>query len=402
MRKKFNLFLIFSLIFTTLLVLPFEVNAASQDSKDGLEISITTDKNEYLKNEDIQISIIIKNNNTHRVDGISLETLLPDGLSLKEGQLNTTDISIEGEQTYRSQLLAIMSDEFADNNNTDDSTTSDDSTSPNVGDNNTDSAKPESTTGSTDTGDSANIILWIALLVVSIITFISFYIIKRKGIKTLSLFLLLFVILSTYSGTEVLAAEDDISSISVEKSITVNNINMVITANVKYKISTDKPLTEAEEYYQNNSEEIISIDDVNENNVLSEKEVYMLMEERGFIQYPITYEYSLDGNYITEEIVAKDSNTKHPMYQTLYITNDGNVWSILVIGKTIVANPAFYNVESDNESQVLISETGTLTSYDDELNLFYTTVPKNSVIEHIQIDKINSETISKMTFEEVE
>ena len=157
-----------------------------------------------------------------------------------------------------------------------------------------------------------------------------------------------------------------------------------------------------EKYYQDNSEKIVSVDVVGANNVLTEEEVCLLMEERGFTQYPVTYEYNLEGNYIKEESVSKDSNAKHPMYQTLYLTSDGNVWSIFVIGKTIVANPAFYNAQLDEELQVLIAEDCTLTSYDDTSNLFYITVPKDSVIDLMEIEKINSETIEKITFKEVE
>ena len=59
-------------------------------------------------------------------------------------------------------------------------------------------------------------------------------------------------------------------------------------------------------------------------------------------------------------------------------------------------------MQSDEESQILIAESRTLTSYDDESNLFYITIPKDTVVKVIEIEKISAETIEKIALEEVE
>ena len=64
----------------------------------------------------------------------------------------------------------------------------------------------------------------------------------------------------------------------------------------------------------------------------------------------------------------------------------------------IIANPAYYNVTTDEEKQILIAEEGTLTSYDDESNQFYVTVPKSNIVELNKITKINAMTIDKIKF----
>lgn len=377
MRKIVSLFLTISLVICVLLVLPLNASAVSTETKDGLEVSIFTDKDEYSSDEEIKISIKIKNNNSFRIDDISLETLLPEELALKDGELKINDISIVNGETYIANVVAKLSGSSIPGNNFNED--------------------------NPDTGDITNIVLWIVLLATATIAMgvTIIHKVKHKKIKMFSLFLCLFMLFAVYPTVEVHAVGQNNNSMSVEKTINVNKANMVIEAIVKHNMDENKPITEAEKYYRDNSEKIVSIEAVGENNVLSEKEVYLLLEERGFNQHPITYEYDLDGNYVREANVSKNSNIKHPMYQTLYVTDDGNMWSIFVVGKTIVANPAFYNAESDGETQVLIAEAGILTSYDDESNQFYVTIPKISVVELMEVEKISVETIEKLTFEEV-
>ena len=95
MKRIASLLLTLSLVLCVLLTLTFSVNAASADSQDGLTITITTDKAEYSSDEDIQVSVNIKNNNSYKVENVSVETLLPEGLVLKNGNLVVTGIDVD-------------------------------------------------------------------------------------------------------------------------------------------------------------------------------------------------------------------------------------------------------------------------------------------------------------------
>jgi hypothetical protein len=53
------------------------------------------DKTEYAVKEDIQVSVSIKNNSLYKMEDISIETLLPEGLVLKNGSLIVEDIDLE-------------------------------------------------------------------------------------------------------------------------------------------------------------------------------------------------------------------------------------------------------------------------------------------------------------------
>ena len=86
---------------------------------------------------------------------------------------------------------------------------------------------------------------------------------------------------------------------------------------------------------------------------------------------------------------------------TYFVAEDGAVWSVFIVGKTIAANPASYNLESDLDAQVLVSETETLTSYTEMGNKFYETIPKESAVKLKVVDKITNQKLNDLTYEEV-
>ncbi|MGN0451334.1 MAG: hypothetical protein ACI4FN_04360, partial [Acutalibacteraceae bacterium] len=118
MKKIASLLLTLSLVFCVLLALPLNASAASTETQDGLEVTITTDKTEYTADEDIQVSVNIKNNNSYKVEDVSIETLLPEGLVLKTGNLSATDIDIEAGASYSAAVVAQLSEDLKDNEET--------------------------------------------------------------------------------------------------------------------------------------------------------------------------------------------------------------------------------------------------------------------------------------------
>jgi len=194
------------------------------------------------------------------------------------------------------------------------------------------------------------------------------------------------------------ADEEDLS-MSVTEEVTVDGKTYELALSAKYTMQTEDMQAVVEEYYSNNSEEIVAVEEVQEaENVFSEKEVIEFLAERGFTEYPVTYDFNMDGTYTDEAEASADSDEKHPMYQTYFVGEDGSVWSIFIVGRTITANPASYNLESDNDAQVLVSETETLTSYTEMGNKLYTTIPKDSAIILKIVDQITSQKLNEVTF----
>lgn len=153
-----------------------------------------------------------------------------------------------------------------------------------------------------------------------------------------------------------------------------------------------------EEYYKEKSEIVTSYDVKTSDKIKSEKQTVEDINGRGFDQYPISYEYSIDGEYIKEQ-EALNKKEKHPVYRTYYTSTSGELWTIIVTNGSMVANPVSYNMQSNRGVQLIFAESEIITGYDSQNNMFYETVPKESeLIVHV-VDKIDAETLDSLTVE---
>lgn len=166
----------------------------------------------------------------------------------------------------------------------------------------------------------------------------------------------------------------------------------------EYKVNAP----DAESYYKNNSDIIMEIDVNDSNDVLTESEACTEVTERGFEEYPITTEYSMDGVYSDATNISDNSSNKHPIYQTYYVSNSGDLWTLFVINGSVVANPVSFNIQSELSVQVIISEKDTVTSYDSTTNKFFETIPDESVLLVITVDRIDAETLNSLTIGEID
>lgn len=165
---------------------------------------------------------------------------------------------------------------------------------------------------------------------------------------------------------------------------------------------TQPAIPEEENYYRENGEVVRIIDANTSEDVPTEEEVMTLLSERGFADFPVTFDYGMDGAYVGQEEIAGDAATKHPMYQTNFITENQELWTIFVINGSVVANPVSYNLESSREAQLLISESQEITSYNGKTNKYYVTIPKESAVIVRTVDKIDAETLNQLTCEEID
>lgn len=161
-------------------------------------------------------------------------------------------------------------------------------------------------------------------------------------------------------------------------------------------------MSDMEAYFQQRGE-IISITDAKTSDKIeTEKAVAANLSSRGFDQYPITYEYSLDGEYSRSAEASADSNEKHPTYETYYMTKAGSLWTIFEVNGQVTAYPASYNMESDQEAETMIAETTAIMSYDSGSNKFYETIPKPSAMIVKTVDRIDAETLEKLTNDKID
>ena len=103
--------------------------------------------------------------------------------------------------------------------------------------------------------------------------------------------------------------------------------------------NAELPVPDIREYYETNSE-IVSVIDVSDSkNVLSNSEVYSLLSDRGFEDYPISTFYNMNGEVIEGKEVDTALFEKYPVYELYYGSENDEVWVVSVINGTIVANP---------------------------------------------------------------
>ena len=405
MRKIQKLFIV---LFT--LVFCFGISTipafAASVSQDGLEVTLVTDKTAYDEDEQITATLVVLNTNEQPVSNVSLKHLVPDGYELADGVETTKSL----ESLRPGETVSIAVDYLSD-------------TDVNTGvaakeqiDNSSNSDESSNIFGiSPDTGSKVSIAIVIILLVAMCGSIIALILVKKKSAKKmLSLFLCITMIGTVTLGTFVPAeaAELQIKTISITESVTVANDNIMINALVKYSLEsveneeTTRPTqpenpSEADEYYWNNSEVLAVINAKESTNVVGEAEAITLLQERGFVDYPVTYEYSLDGEYLDEMEASNASMDKHPTYSTYYLSQDKELWSIFIIDGMITANPISFNLNSNLNTQLVLSEQAEVMSYDSATNQFYLTIPKESAIIVKSVDKIDAETLDKLTVEEI-
>lgn len=159
-----------------------------------------------------------------------------------------------------------------------------------------------------------------------------------------------------------------------------------------------KEPVDVEAYYRENSEIVAEYDVKISEKIQSEKQAVESISERGFEQYPVTYDYSIDGKYLdTNE--AKSENEQHPIYQTYYTSSNNELWTIISINGSVIANPVSYNMESERGVQFIVSESNVITGFDSSKNMFYETIPKESELIVYVVDKIDAETLDALTVE---
>lgn len=161
--------------------------------------------------------------------------------------------------------------------------------------------------------------------------------------------------------------------------------------------SAENSIIGADEYYSKNAE-VISVTKAKESDkVQSEQEVTEVLADRGFDTQNIVTDYTMDGDYLDETEIEDSSTEKHPLYKMLYVSESEILWNIYLINGVISAYPVSYNLVSERDSVLLITESDTVTSYDYNSNQFFETIPNESEMIVRKIEKIDKEALDNLT-----
>lgn len=218
---------------------------------------------------------------------------------------------------------------------------------------------------------------------------------KKKHHFIFKLFIILIVILGIIILLDYLGVIEFPYEESLEKQISKEEIAENVDFNVN-EVEIEHP--DADAYYEENAKLINSYSVLQSEDVLTEEAIENILKERGFIDYPIYFEYSMDGEY-KKATETSGLDEKHPIYQTYYITENNEIWTIIVINDSIVANPVTYNMQDGVNVQVVFAESDTITSYDSVTNKFYESIPNESEVIVKKINKIEASSLEELTVE---
>lgn len=195
------------------------VTAAQEASL--VSATLTTDKESYDEEENVNIALTVKNGNIYGIDKVKSEIGLPDGLTLKKGELTDGEYTLAAGQSRSNEITAYIEKASKPGDTTDP----------------VNPVNPET--------DGSLCPLWLALSILSGGTLVALGIKKKHGKKILSLFLCAVISL-TALPTDVFADEvilpNASGSVTVSKDITVNGAKKTITAEVTY--NENKPAEE--------------------------------------------------------------------------------------------------------------------------------------------------------------
>lgn len=162
--KKFCRGRVVAVLMTVLMVIGTIVpSLADTIRKDGLEVTITTDKEVYRAGEEIKVTVAVKNTGQENIENVMVELEVPEGIQLAEGSDATVIIgSIKAGEEKTEEVSATAKEDV---NTGGDNTGGDNTGGDNTGDNNNNGGNNsgdntgdnnQGTGGNTGTGDNGN------------------------------------------------------------------------------------------------------------------------------------------------------------------------------------------------------------------------------------------------------
>lgn len=109
MKKTCKIFAVLLVIAVALFGFSVTASAAeTSNTQDGLTATITTEKDSYQANEDIELTFKVTNTNDFAVDNVSLEAFIPDGLTLKSNSdTSVNTVSLGSGESLELTLTAV-------------------------------------------------------------------------------------------------------------------------------------------------------------------------------------------------------------------------------------------------------------------------------------------------------
>lgn len=211
---------------------------AASTTQDGLEVSLTTDKEAYSKDEKIIATLSVKNTNASDVTDVSLETLIPDGYEIDDNSANTKRLDkLAPNESTELKVVYVAGDSGENSQDSEISQVSEDSEISQVSQEsqNSEVSTVSPSKDSPKTGDNT-VIPFVIVLVMLVSVLLAVLCFKsKKGRKLLSF----FFVLTVMNGAFCLELSDIKASalsriITVNETVSVNGVDTVLTGKLTY------------------------------------------------------------------------------------------------------------------------------------------------------------------------
>lgn len=200
MKKLKSLVLILSI-----LTVIFGMNiAVYAQTEDGVEVTVTADKESYVSGDEVKLDVKVQNDNAYSLISPKLTVTLPEGLTIDGKAEITYTFNTIGANVSQSAVL--------------------------------DAEEVEDLTP--DTGDS-RIAKYIIICIISLTAIIAVMLVRKKKGSVVSLLLALTVISgAVWAGADTVKAEDTAKHITGEITVLLDNENAAIKYDFSYKAGT--------------------------------------------------------------------------------------------------------------------------------------------------------------------
>ena len=221
---------------------------AAEVSQDGLEVTLTTDKDAYEQGETIVATLTVTNTGDADVVNVSLENLIPEGYAPAEG--NETVMQVETLDAGETVTLTVSFVAEEPTEGETEAPTTGETEAPTEGTTEAPTEKP--TTGdkpskgdSPDTGDDADLGLWVMLMVVAVVGLAVLAVKSKLWKQMLSLVLCMAMLASMFVGVPVRAnaEEVDVKIISIASTVQVGGEDVELQATVSYQLAEPERYT---------------------------------------------------------------------------------------------------------------------------------------------------------------
>lgn len=239
---------------------------------------------------------------------------------------------------------------------------------------------------------------------------------KRKAIAIylvsivcMILFLLVFVIISINKfkkeNAQIVNVEDvsnGDTEIVKETNFTpdedTNNSLVEDTKEEDENYTYEPEYIDADKYYEEIGDILQIVNAKEFKQIQTEKQALDFFKDRGFGEYSVLTDYSIDGEFLNEQEVT-GTDALHPDYYIYYLSPNEELWTVSTINGSITAYPVSFIFQSNLYAPLIITESEVFTGYDGPTNRFFEVKPYDSALITYVVDKIDAQTLDNLTID---